>query len=203
MNKEPLLDPMPITQAFMQLQVKRDGEKIRRNTADDHGLKAQGYYYLAADNDILHPAAGWIARPGKPLHRDDWHCRYVQPAKEITKACLPLCLEGAIGSFELKRWKDPDRVVLLFRDSTGIASYWVCELSAETLFQKIALAGIEFDHHESDLYIKDTPEAREILEQFELQNKNAQRFTSEIDKTPWIDVPFSYEPFWIKRCGRD
>ncbi len=203
MNRKPLVEPMSITHAFTDMQVKSDGEKIRHNSADDHGLKAQGYHYLMADNDVLHPADGWISPPGQTRRIGDWHCRYVKPCREIVEACLPLCLEGAIGSFDLKRWRDPERIVLLFTDSTMIATYLVCVITAETLFQKIALAGIEFDHHESDLYLKDCPEAREILEEFPLNKKNARAFRSEIEPHDmYLDVPFAYEPFWIRRCGR-
>lgn len=203
MNKKPLIDPMPITQAFMQMQVKSDGEKLRHNTADDHGLAAQGYYYLAADNEILHPTAGWIGRPGQTLRKDDWHCRYVQPARKILKACEPICCEGRVGAFQLKRWKDPDRVVLLFTDSTMIVHGFVCEIAVETLFQKIVDAGIQFDHHESDLYVKDCPEAREILEEFPTNKRNARPFRSEIEPHDmYLDVPFAYEPFWIRKAGR-
>ena len=201
MNRKPLLDPMPITKAFVQMHVKSDREKIRHNSADDHGLAAQGFYYLVADNDILHPAAGWISAPGRTRTMGDWHCRYVQPTREIVKACEPLCCEGRIGSFEIKRWKDPERILLFFTDSTMIAKYIVCELTAETLFQKIVMAGIEFDHHESDLYVKNSTVVHEILEKFPMNATNARPFKSEIDGEMWLDVPFAYEPFWIRKAG--
>jgi len=202
MNRKALVEPMSITQAFTDMQVKRDSEKIRHNSSDDHGLKAQGYRYLMADNDLLHPADGWISPqdPNCTRRIGDWKCRYAKPCKEIVEACLPLCLEGAIGSFELKRCRNPARIVLLFTDSTMIATYLVCVITAETLFQKIVLAGIEFDHHESDLYIKDCPETREILEEFPLNKSNARAFRSEIEPHDmYLDVPFAYEPWWIKR----
>ena len=200
MNRKPLVEPMPITHAFTDIQLKSDAEKIRHNSSDDHGLKAQGYRYLMADDGVMHPPAGWISPPGKTRRIGDWHCRYAKPCKEIVDACLPFCLEGAIGSFDLKRWRDPERVVLLFTDSTMIATYLVCVITAETLFQKIVLAGIEFDHHESDLYLKDCPETREILEEFPLNKKNATAFRSEVEPHDmYLDVPFAYEPWWIKR----
>jgi hypothetical protein len=200
MNRKPLVEPMSITQAFTAMQVKSDAQKIRHNSHDDHGLKAQGYRYLMADNDVVHPEDGWISQPGKPRTIGDWHCRYAKPCQEIVDACLPFCLEGAIGSFDIKRWRDPERIVLLFTDSTMIATYFVCVLTAETLFQKIVLAGVEFDHHESDLYLRDCPEAREILEEFPLNKSNATTFRSEIEpRDMWLDVPFAYEYWWIKR----
>lgn len=199
MNRKPLVHPMSVTQAFTDIKVRSDSEKLRQNSADDHGLKAQGYRYLIADNDILHPPAGYISPPERTRTMGDWHCRYAKPCDEIIKACLPLCLEGAIGSFEIKRWRDPERIALLFTDSTMIATYFVCELIASTLFQKIVAAGIDFDHHESDLYIENTSVALDILKGFPLNNKNARDFISQTDGEAWIDVPFAYEPWWIKR----
>lgn len=201
MNRKPLVDQMSVTQAFTDVKVRADRDKVRQNSADDHGLKAQGYSYLIADNDILHPADGWISPPGTTRRVGDWHCRYAKPCKEILEACLPLCLEGAIGSFEIKRWRDPERVVLLFTDSTMIATYLVCELTSETLFQKIVEAGIEFDNHESDLYVKNSKGVHAILEKFPLNATNARPFKSEIDGEMWLDVPFAYEPFWIRKAG--
>ena len=199
MNRKPLINPMSLTQAFTDIQVRSDREKLRHNTADDSGMKAQGYFYLCADNDVLHPADGWISPPGATRRLGDWHCRYAKPCQELVDACLPLCLEGAIGSFDIKRWRDPKRTVLLFTDSTMIATYFVCELFASTLFQKIVAAGIDFDHHESDLYIENTSVAMEILKSFPLNKKNARDFISETDGEAWIDVPFAYEYWWIKR----
>jgi len=58
-------------------------------------------------------------------------------------------------------------------------------------------AGIQVDSHESDLYVKDTPEARKILKNFNLKSKP---FRSQIDKEMWLDVPFAYTPFWQKKA---
>jgi len=200
LNKEPLVEPMSITNIVIDMHVKADREKIRQNTADDHGLASKGYYYLKADNDTLHPPAGWLAQEGKKLHKDDWTCRYVRVNPRIVNATRPHCCEGQIGSFEIKRWPD-GRIVLLAIDKLMIAHLFVCEVIPETLFQRVVSAGLEFDHHESDLYVKDCADLQGILEDFPTQKRNARAFTSEIDRNRWIDIPFSYEPFWIKREG--
>ena len=57
----------------------------------------------------------------------------------------------------------------------------------------------QLDHHESDLYVLDTPIARLVIRQFGL---NSTGFTSQIDKKRWLDVPFAYEPFWKKKQRR-
>ena len=52
------------------------------------------------------------------------------------------------------------------------------------------------DHHESDLYVRDTPAVRLVIRQFGL---NSSGFTSKVDGQRWLDVPFAYEPFWTKK----
>ena len=55
--------------------------------------------------------------------------------------------------------------------------------------------GIPTDHHESDLYVKATPEAIELTKDFESRTF----FKSNIDGELWIDLPFRYDPFWIAK----
>ena len=52
------------------------------------------------------------------------------------------------------------------------------------------------DHHESDLYVRDTPIARLVIRQF---GRESSGFTSKVDGQRWLDVPFAYEPFWNKK----
>lgn len=58
---------------------------------------------------------------------------------------------------------------------------------------ELVRAGVPYDHHESDLYLLDTPQAREILARHGLKGE---RFTSQIDGKAWLDVPFAYSPWW-------
>ena len=60
--------------------------------------------------------------------------------------------------------------------------------------------GAKTDHHESDLYIEDTPAVREVLKKYKL-DRQAQPFKDNTDGTPWLDVPFAYLPFWFKKNG--
>ena len=57
----------------------------------------------------------------------------------------------------------------------------------------------QIDHHESDLYVLDTPVARLVIRQF---GRESSGFTSQIDGKRWLDVPFAYEPFWKKKSKR-
>lgn len=65
-----------------------------------------------------------------------------------------------------------------------------------SLFEAVQAAGLEYDHHETDLYLPATPEALALLACFPLNDSNAEHFRSAIDGSPWIDVPFAYLPAW-------
>jgi hypothetical protein len=64
------------------------------------------------------------------------------------------------------------------------------------LYADCLAAGIETDSHESDLYIKDCPKARELLKK---HGVTGMPFVSQIDNKVWLDVPFMYTPFWEKK----
>ena len=49
------------------------------------------------------------------------------------------------------------------------------------------------DHHESDLYVMDSLESREIIAK---HGNRSSRFYSHLDRKYWLDVPFAYQPFW-------
>jgi hypothetical protein len=58
------------------------------------------------------------------------------------------------------------------------------------------LPASEIDHHESDLYVLDTPAVREILR---THGRTATPFKSDIDQKIWLEIPFAYTPFWTER----
>jgi hypothetical protein len=49
----------------------------------------------------------------------------------------------------------------------------------------------EFGRHETDLYVKDFEGLREWLKANYLFYSSIQRFTSQIDKCSWLDIPFA------------
>ena len=61
-------------------------------------------------------------------------------------------------------------------------------------------AGLEMDHHEGDLYLKDTPGARELLAVAgkKIDGRNVQPFRSAIDGSAWLDIPFAYDPHFSR-----
>lgn len=73
----------------------------------------------------------------------------------------------------------------------------------KSLYARLIEAGCETDHHESDLYVKVTPEAKAIIEAFESESgiKNRETFRSAIDGSPWYDIPFAYDPAWSSKAG--
>jgi len=60
-----------------------------------------------------------------------------------------------------------------------------------SIYEDIVTEGVEHDSHASDLYVPDTPQVREILAKHSLvPGWSAQRFTSNIDNKPWLDLPW-------------
>ena len=68
-----------------------------------------------------------------------------------------------------------------------------------SIYDDMKSAGIAIDHHESDLYIPATQEARAILDKH--GNTSYTAFISQVDGTRWYDVPFMYAPWWDARGG--
>lgn len=65
--------------------------------------------------------------------------------------------------------------------------------SCNTLKEQIikAFPNAEFGRHETDLYVKVLPGLIEWLKVNYEHFTNIQRFTSQIDKTQWLDIPFA------------
>lgn len=68
-----------------------------------------------------------------------------------------------------------------------------------SLFSEIVAAGIEYDSHESDLYLPDCPAVHSILSRFPLEKAGATRFVHQAMHTAWLDVPFAFLPYWEAR----
>lgn len=71
-------------------------------------------------------------------------------------------------------------------------------LTSRELYDAAVAAAIPMDNHESDLYLKATPEAVALVRQYEGRS-NCSGFTSQIDGERWIEVPFAFVPWWDKR----
>lgn len=62
-----------------------------------------------------------------------------------------------------------------------------------SLHQEMLDAGLVIGHHESDLYVKDCPEAWAILENHPIHKSNAERFHSQTGEGACLDIPFMYQ----------
>jgi len=59
----------------------------------------------------------------------------------------------------------------------------------------------EFGHHESDLYVKVQPGLREWLKSNYQFYTNITGFVSQIDKKPWLSIPFANQDFWDRKLS--
>jgi len=92
------------------------------------------------------------------------------------------------------------RPTLHAREHRGVRDH-----GAKSLYDKLKDAGQTLDHHESDLYVKWTPEAEAIIKAHGgTEAANARPFTYQRNGKGerWIDVPFAYIPWWDKRTRR-
>jgi hypothetical protein len=72
------------------------------------------------------------------------------------------------------------------------------EAVVENIYAEMVKAGVEIDHHESDLYVPVTPVTQDLVRRFKFKC-NVTTFISQIDpKIPWYDIPFNYQPFWTE-----
>ena len=65
------------------------------------------------------------------------------------------------------------------------------------LYSQLTILGADMDSHESDLYVRATPEA---LATVRASGRSYSLFRSELDGRMWIDVPFAYLPWWERRA---
>jgi hypothetical protein len=68
---------------------------------------------------------------------------------------------------------------------------------AVSLYDELKELGAELDSHESDLYVKSSPEVDDFLNEWDL---SMSRFRSQVDGCWWWDLPFMYEPWWQARA---
>ena len=71
------------------------------------------------------------------------------------------------------------------------------ESKEPSLYDEMVKAGVEMDHHESDLYVPVNDVTRAILARYPKQARKT--FASNPDGKPWYDIHFAYEPFWADK----
>lgn len=71
-----------------------------------------------------------------------------------------------------------------------------------SLYRQLKKAGCEIGSWQSDLYVRATPEAVDIVKRYSEEMGVAiscHGFVSKADGLRWIEVPFAFEPFWAAR----
>lgn len=71
-----------------------------------------------------------------------------------------------------------------------------------SLYRRLKKAGCEIASWQSDLYVRATPEAVEIVKQYSEETGiklGYTGFVSNSDGLRWIEAPFAFEPFWAAR----
>ena len=71
-----------------------------------------------------------------------------------------------------------------------------------TLYGDLLAAGVLMDHHESDLYVHDSPTARLLLDKHQDRHPLATRFV-DAEGQDWWDVPFAYQPWWLEQIHNE
>lgn len=69
----------------------------------------------------------------------------------------------------------------------------------ENLYNDLKSAGCQIANHESDLYVKVDENSTRIIK---ASGHIFSTFRNNIDKLPWYDVPFAYQPWWDARVPK-
>lgn len=95
---------------------------------------------------------------------------------------LGIDITSSISTERLQAWADALDVTLTHGD---------------TIYARLRVAGCEIDYHESDLYVRNTEQARHVIKQFEDEGGRVAREPFQgTDGLAWIDIPFMYVPRW-------
>lgn len=65
-----------------------------------------------------------------------------------------------------------------------------------TIYQEMEAAGLVEGSRYSDMYVFDTPEAREIMKRHGITGSS---FKSNIDGKQLIEIPLAFDPYWEQR----
>lgn len=68
----------------------------------------------------------------------------------------------------------------------------------KSIYTLLVEAEQEVSSHESDLYVPVNPVTTEIIKNYEFKC-NVTRFKSNVDGRQMYEIPFAYNPFWVKK----
>lgn len=71
----------------------------------------------------------------------------------------------------------------------------------ESIYTVLKQVGAEMDNHESDLYVKITPQTTEIVNAYYHRGdvRTVSTFRSNLDSEMWFEIPFAFLPFWERK----
>lgn len=70
----------------------------------------------------------------------------------------------------------------------------------KSIYEALKATGAPMDSHESDLYVKKTPETEKIIKTYKYRD-NVTTFSNQLNGGIWYDVPFAYQPWWDSRAA--
>lgn len=106
--------------------------------------------------------------------------------------------------------RDNGTALVLARYDRILGSRWIAVVDAATvgeipargsgdLYQDLVAIGAEIDHHESDLYVKDSAAVREVLMRHSKEGRlHESTFLSKGER--WLEVPFAYSPHFAPKA---
>tara|TARA_Y100000310_G_scaffold293007_1_gene322243 strand:+ start:342 stop:566 length:225 start_codon:yes stop_codon:yes gene_type:complete len=70
-----------------------------------------------------------------------------------------------------------------------------------SIYHEFEALGVEMSNHESDLYVRPTPEVKAIIERRRAEGEtlNVSHFIADDGTGSWMELPFRYAPFWDKK----
>ncbi len=145
-----------------------------------------------SSRDVVRPT------PGLGLPRS-LHTAVTSPTSAAVRALQKKLRDGGFKNATVEPILKGDGGGFLVQYEGQEYTFWIDEAKMRnngSLFDELEAAGCQLDNHESDLYVRDTPEARAILNQ---HGQKFTTFTSDADGQRWLDVPFMYAPFWRKK----
>ena len=69
------------------------------------------------------------------------------------------------------------------------------------IYRAMKKAGVEISSHESDMCVPVNITTQAIIDNYDYKC-NVSTFINETDGKQWFDIPFSYRPFWDKKCDK-
>jgi len=67
-----------------------------------------------------------------------------------------------------------------------------------SIYELLKTANATIDHYASDLYVKQTPETLQIIQNWAQTDKENRKFSVCFiaEEQVWLEIPFAYDPYW-------